>query len=347
MAISSNSEKYIRTITPINNLQFYKSIFKAKKGNEHFLTEVYYTEPDRGVYPDNSSYQDALEVFNKNEKAFKQAKVDGMATEEFENGKKYFVDLGKGNPDVESISGYIINAFIYDDVFPSDGNTASRCVLDMADFKSKERYRVELPLARTTRDFIDKLCTLTPEQLVYPIEISLNRFADSKGVQRLARKVKVLDPNAEYGKYEVERVYENSVYNKKEGINVPKPRGDEKLNKVYLDALKMAIEDEAPKRIKKFYLELFENFAEKIVKPFAKKLFEGKGWEIEKIEDKERVTFVKTTGEEVTFKYSETMWLTPISSNESTVGDTQEAKESPEPVTSNEKSDEDEGDLPF
>jgi hypothetical protein len=345
MATTNNNDSQVKTITPLTNLRVYKAEFKGTANKEGFYPSLYYTEPDRDSYPDDESYNIAHEIFEKNEKDFEKAKKMGMET--FVNdkgGKKYLLTwkVPNDNGTYEAISGRLLNFFTYEDVFP-DGTPKQKWVVDMFDAKAKERYIIELPIAVPSRKFLDKITSLTPEQLKHNIQISFNTF-EINGTRRTASRVYVFDdshPNAEYGKYEVEGTYEVSVWEEGKGYTST-PKGKKKDNEEYLNALQAKMKYRSDADFITFYKRIAENFQTKVLLPVTEAMFADMGFDME-IKDQTKKTPVK--GEKVEIKSGESIWLTPNSVvSEETEIPTQDTEE---PVTID-GSDEGEGEeLPF
>jgi len=306
----SNQDNNVRVITPINNCRFFKAVFSAKQDNEAFITSVYYKEPDRDVFPTEESYSVAYEIFEKNEKAFAISKSNGLPTRvDADGGKSFQIDLTKSTNDggtYQSISGRLLNFYTIEDIF-KDGKTKQKFIADIFDFKENERYSVELSIAVFGRKFIDKITSLTPEQLRHDIQLSFNRF-EIDGKQRATSKVFVLDPESEFGKYEVEGTYEISEWAEGTGYTA-KPKGSAKNNKEFLSALENKLESGVDKPFVKFYKRIVEEFQTNIVIPTTQCLFTEMGYDME-IKDKVRTLPVKEDRVEV--KTAEVINLTPI-----------------------------------
>lgn len=339
----SNQENSVRTINPINNCRFYKSVFSAKQDQEGFITSVYYKEPDRDSFPSDKTYEVAYDIFEKNEKAFALSQDKGLLTRlDANGGKSYQLDLTKADNSggsYQAISGRLLNFFTVEDIF-KDGKKKQKFIADIFDFKANERYIVEFSIAVLGRKFIDKITSLTSEQLQHNVQISFNRF-EIDGKSRATSKVFVLDPQAEYGRVEVEGTYEISKWEEGKGYTAT-PKGTKKNNTAYLKALESKMEEGSDRPFIKFYKGVTDEFQANTVIPTTKNFFNEMGYDME-IKDRMRTLPVKD--DRVELKVGEVIWLTPNSvATEETEILTKEIKE---PVTTDGGDNYGEEDVPF
>lgn len=306
MALSNQGEK-VRVINPINNCRYFKSVFSAKQDKEGFYVSVYYTEPERDVFPDDESYEIAYAIFQENEKSYAKSEESGLSVRDNEKGgKSYQLDLTLNTQNggtYQAISGRLLNFYPLADIFP-DGKKKQKFIADLWDEKSNERYGVEISIAVFGRKFIDKVIALTPEQLQHPIQFSFNRF-EINGQPKMAAKLYVLDPAAEYGRVEIEGKFEIATWDEKNGYTAT-PKGTAAENKVFLKALNAKLEDGNDKPFVKFYTTIVENFQSKVLNPIVVKMFAQMGWDME---IKDRMGRRKVKNETVEMKVKEIIHL--------------------------------------
>ena len=277
----SNQGGDVRKITPINNCKYIKVKFDAKKDKEALVASVYYYEPKRESYPDNESFEIAKAVYESNELDFQKALDSGLNTKINDNGaKSYALNLtaNSKNGTYESISGKILNFYTLTDTF-NDGKVKNIFRVDMYDEKTNERYEVDFSIAVLGRKFVDKLTSLTEEELQHNIQIAFTRF-EINNQQRVAPKVYVLNADAEYGRVEKHGTYEISKWEEGSGYTAT-PSGSKANNKEFLAALENKIENGVDKPLIKFYKKIVEAYQKDVIIPFTTARYLELGWNLE------------------------------------------------------------------
>jgi len=213
----------------------------------------------------------------------------------------------------QAISGHLINFYPHmKDTLPN-GEIKSYWVADLMDFTTKEKYTLKISYARKGRELIDKICSLTSEQLQNPIEISLNLY-EAHGRECVDTDVKVLD-GAKYGT-KVESFYETSVWNDKNKKYVLKPKGTKSDNKEFTEAFNLSLAKkfpEAAEAFKTFYSRISLRFQQETLITAMNDYWSKKGWSMD-IQDREDEKTVKKgrKTEVIKEKTREVIYLTPI-----------------------------------
>lgn len=316
MARSNQPTDFTKVVTPINNTRFFKSQLYAKPNAENLNCDCYYRKPEVDNFPDDKSYQIALDIFNANEKEYEDAVKNGLQTKVFdENTKKYEVDLTiksekNENSSYQAIAGRLLNFYTISDTF-NDGKVKQKFIADVMDFKANERYQIELSIAVVGRKFIDKICSLTATDLQHDIQFSLNKYVNQHTKKpTAAAKVFVLDSNAEHGRREIEGIYELSVFDQASQKTISLCKGSEANNEEFLKALEMKIENAVDKPLVKFYKRITMEFQENVLKPCVTEMFKEMGWNMEikdEMKDKKMID-----GKVINEKTREVIYLTPI-----------------------------------
>lgn len=324
MARSNENVKFKKVITPITNCRWYQCALYLSKGSENLNCKMYFgLEPNREVFPDDESYNVALDNWNKNMADFEEAEdsreIISKSTKEHV-GYEYFVDLTdkkyleKSGNIRQTISGRLINFYPHmQDTLQKNGEIKSYWVVELLDETKREKYTLKVSVAIKGRELIDKICNLTTEQLKNPIEISLNLY-EAYGRECVDTGVKVLD-NTQYGT-KVESFYEFSDWNDKSKKKVLKSKGTKSDNKEFAAAFYLNLEKkfaEAEDLFKTFYSRISLRFQQETLIPVMTEYWKSKGWDMEikdKIEDKQVKKGRKT--ETVTEKTREVIYLTPI-----------------------------------
>jgi hypothetical protein len=358
---NQTANEFTKTITPINNTRFIEVEFFATKDEEKFVAKVPYNEPDAAIFPDDESYQVALKIFNENEIDFLKAKKNNWSTEIFvgteqekfafnelyntmKDGndvllketvitvkskykkplKKHEISITKnfdnGNTE-QFISGKLLNFYYIADTLKNK-QVKNKFTADIMDFDNNERYSFECAIAVVARKFIDRICSMTNEQLKSDVKISLNRYKSKYGDQiKVSPNVSIVDKDSKYGYTDIAGCYEVSVYDDKNKISVATPQGTESNNAEFLKAFNNKVGGGGDRQILEFYKRIVSNFQSEILKPHVTEFFKTMGWDMEIKDEFYKDKFLKDGSNE---KRREVIYLTPINGLSETPKDTVE-----------------------